>query len=162
MSADDDEQGARALRVRVEQVRDGNDVGADEGEEVGRQGPGVGEPVVVLGMGAALAVDDDGDDADDDGDEEREETRLGLVDAAAATGEPLDQPVAAVAVRGQGDEGGDDLAGVGVAGRGVRPVVGGRLDDASVLRKRGSASVCSWAVCLRLIPSCRWRCCRQE
>lgn len=161
MGADDDEQGARALRVGVEQVRDGNDVGADEGEEVRGECPGVGEPVVVLGMGAALAVDDDGDDADNDGDEEREETRLGLVDAASATGEPLDEPVAAVAVRGQGDEGGDDLAGVGVAGRGVRPVVRGRLDDASVLGKGVSSSM-SLERCRRFIPSCRWRCCRRE
>lgn len=115
--ADDDEQGARAGRVAVEQVGDGDDVGADEAEVVGGEGPDVGEPVVGGGVDAGLAVDDGGEDADDDGQGEREEADLGLVETAAAVGEPADELVRAPAEEGEGDEGGDDLAAVGVADR---------------------------------------------
>lgn len=133
MGADDDEQGTRSLRVGIKEVGDGDDVGADEGEEVGGEGPDDGEPVVVLGMGAGLAVEDDGEDANQDGDEKREETGLGFVDATSAAGEPLDEIITSIAVNGEGDEGRNDLAGIGVAGGGVRPVVRGALDDAAVL-----------------------------
>lgn len=98
VGADDDEQGAGPLGIGVEEVGDGHDVGADEGEEVGGDGPDVGEPVVVLGVRRALAVEDDGEDADDDGDEQGQEAGLGLVDAAASAGEPLDDPVTSVAI----------------------------------------------------------------
>ena len=66
-------------------------------------------------MGTGLSVKDGSDDTNNDGQSERQESDLGLMETAAAVGEPADELVRAPAEEGEGDESRDDLTAVGVA-----------------------------------------------
>lgn len=83
-------------------------------------------------MRSRLPVEDGGDDANDDREAERDEAHFGLVEAAAAVGEEPDELVGTPAEEGEGDEGSDDLAAVGVADGRVGPVVGRGVEDVAV------------------------------
>ncbi len=135
--ADDNEHRARALMLGVEQVGDGNIVGANERKNESRDGPDVDQPVVWVRMGGRLAIKDSGEHTDDEGQSERYQTCLGLVDASAAVGEPLDDSIATVAKDRQCSERGDDLSGVGITDGLARPVVRCAADEPAIGQPNG-------------------------
>lgn len=129
---DDDQDGTGAGGVGIEQVGNGDDVGAHEGEVVGGHGPDVDEPVIVLWVAGALSVENGGEDAHDDRESKCDDAVLRFVDAPVTVGLPFDDFVGTVAKEREGDDCDYDLAAVDVRRGAVRPVIWGSSDYASV------------------------------